>query len=181
MLARLHVREKITTFAPRFMGSCELPSPIRTKKMINMVNPTQNRIDIGKLQVVRSYDVQLDGEKADTKRLQSVRENLNQDSSVFPAVFAMVPWGHHINIISKCKSIDEALFYVKHTIDRGWSRNTLMNCIKADLYHTEDKAITNFSAQLPVPQVELAQAITKDTYDFGFLSEPTQLLCQIVR
>ena len=31
-------------------------------------------------------------------------------------------------------------------------------------------AITNFSDRLPSPQSELAQAITKDTYDFGFIS-----------
>ena len=42
--------------------------------------------------------------------------------------------------------------------------------MKADLYRTEGKAITNFAAQLPSPQSELAQAITKDTYDFGFLT-----------
>jgi predicted nuclease of restriction endonuclease-like (RecB) superfamily len=82
----------------------------------------------------------------------------------------LVPWGHHINIISKCKSIDEALFYILKTIDGNWSRNTLMNCIKADLYHTQGGAITNFSEQLPLPQSKLAQAITKDTYDFGFVS-----------
>lgn len=52
----------------------------------------------------------------------------------------------------------------------NWSRDTLMNCIKADLYHTQGGAITNFSEQLPAPQSELAQAITKDTYDFGFVS-----------
>ena len=45
-----------------------------------------------------------------------------------------------------------------------------MNCIKADYYHTSGGAITNFSEKLPSPQSELAQAITKDTYDFGFVS-----------
>jgi predicted nuclease of restriction endonuclease-like (RecB) superfamily len=45
-----------------------------------------------------------------------------------------------------------------------------VNCIKADLYHTQGGAITNFSEQLPSPQSQLAQAITKDTYDFGFVS-----------
>jgi len=57
-----------------------------------------------------------------------------------------------------------------HSASEGWSRNTLMNCIKADYYHTSGGAITNFSDMLPSPQSELAQAITKDTYDFGFAS-----------
>lgn len=88
----------------------------------------------------------------------------------FPAVFAYVPWKHHVEIVTKSKSVEEALFYIFKTIDGNWSRDTLLNCIKADLYHTQGGAITNFSEQLPSPQNELAQAITKDTYDFGFVS-----------
>ena len=87
-----------------------------------------------------------------------------------PVLFTFVPWGHHINILSKSKSIEEAVFYILKTIAGNWSRDTLLNCIKADLYHTQGGAITNFSEQLPSPQSELAQAITKDTYDFGFVS-----------
>ena len=36
--------------------------------------------------------------------------------------------------------------------------------------HQLGGAITNFADKLPSPQSELAQAITKDTYDFGFIS-----------
>ena len=88
----------------------------------------------------------------------------------FPPLFALVPWGHHIAILTKSESLDEALFYVVNTATEGWSRSTLMNSIKADLYHTSGDAITNFSETLPTPQSDLAQAITKDTYDFGFLT-----------
>ncbi len=93
-----------------------------------------------------------------------------QDGAAFPELFAYVPWGHHAEIIAKCKTLEEALFYVVNSASEGWSRNTLMNCIKADYFHTSGGAITNFSDKLPSPQSELAQAITKDTYDFGFVS-----------
>lgn len=93
-----------------------------------------------------------------------------QDGVAFPEIFSYVPWGHHAEIIAKCKTLEEALFYVVHSASEGWSRNTLMNCIKADYFHTSGGAITNFSDKLPSPQSELAQAITKDTYDFGFAS-----------
>lgn len=93
-----------------------------------------------------------------------------RDGVPFPAFFSFVPWRHHIEIVTKCRSIEEALFYISKTISGGWSRNTLLNCIKADLYHSSGGAITNFADKLPAPQSELAQAITKDTYDFGFLS-----------
>lgn len=54
----------------------------------------------------------------------------------------------------------------------GWSRNTLMNSIKAHSYENAGGAITNFSTILPAPQSQLAQEITKDTYDFGFVTLP---------
>ncbi|ELS00262.1 hypothetical protein GLO73106DRAFT_00041190 [Gloeocapsa sp. PCC 73106] len=34
-----------------------------------------------------------------------------------------IPWGHNIAIISKCKNLDEALFYVNSTVKHNWSRN----------------------------------------------------------
>lgn len=101
--------------------------------------------------------------------IQQFEESKEQGTDM-PGFFMCVPWGHHIQILSKCKNIDEALFYIVRTASEGWSRNTLMNCIKADYYHTSGGAITNFSEKLPSPQSELAQAITKDTYDFGFVS-----------
>lgn len=117
--------------------------------------------EIEKLQqVVR--ELQLPERQHDNK-LQQVVEEL-------PEVLSLVPWGHHIVIITRCQSIDEAIFYIKRTISDGWSRSTLVNCIKSDLYHTAGGAITNFADQLPYPQREIAQAITKEAYDFGFLT-----------
>ena len=54
---------------------------------------------------------------------------LQQPVGEFPSPFACVPWGHHIAIISKCKSVDEALFYIGKTIEQGMSRAALVNCI----------------------------------------------------
>ena len=92
----------------------------------------------------------------------------------FPLAFSFVPWGHHIEITTKCKDINEALFYIQQTINEGWSRNTLDNCLRADLYHTQGGAISNFSDYLTPEQSKLAQEITKDTYDFGFIELPKQ-------
>ena len=122
---------------------------------------------VGELQSVEN--------KSDIKLQQAVGEILEPKNSQlsgidFPALFALVPWGHHIEIIAKCKTVEEALFYVSKSAAQNWSRATLMNCIKSDLYHTSGGAVTNFADRLPSPQSELAQAITKDTYDFGFLT-----------
>lgn len=96
----------------------------------------------------------------------------NNTTAIFPKIFAYVPWGHHIEIIAKCKTIEEAVFYMGKTISENWSRNVLLRCIKADLYRTSGRATTNFAEILPAPQNDLAQAITKDNYDFGFIELP---------
>ncbi len=92
----------------------------------------------------------------------------------FPLAFSFVPWRHYVEIITKCKDIDEALFYIHQTINEGWSRNTLDNCLRTDLYHTQGGAISNFSDYLTPEQSKLAQEITKYTYDFGFVELPKQ-------
>ena len=81
-----------------------------------------------------------------------------------------IPWGHHIEILTKCKNIDEALFYINKTVENGWSRNVLLNFLSIDLYHTQGKSVNNFSRTLPELQSDLAQQTLKDPYNFDFLS-----------
>ena len=89
-----------------------------------------------------------------------------------PSVFGFVPWRHHVEIVTKCKTIEEALFYVRKTIEESWSRSVLIDNIKAHLYQSSGNALTNFAEKLPTIQGKLAQEIVKDTYDFGFVSLP---------
>jgi predicted nuclease of restriction endonuclease-like (RecB) superfamily len=81
-----------------------------------------------------------------------------------------IPWGHNLAIISKAKTPDEALYYLKNTLEYGWSRNVLVHQIESGLYQREGKAITNFPTTLPVPQSDLAQQVLKDPYVFDFLA-----------
>lgn len=92
--------------------------------------------------------------------------------SDFPLVLGLVPWRHQVNIITKCKSADEAVFYLKECILNGWTRQTLDNSLKANLYKTHGNAISNFPQYLPEAQSRMAQEITKDNYDFGFVTVP---------
>jgi len=80
-----------------------------------------------------------------------------------------IPWGHHVQIITKCKSTHEALFYVQKTIKNGWSRAVLMNFMEADLYQSQGKSINNFDRLLPDVQSDLAKETLKDPYNFDFL------------
>lgn len=64
------------------------------------------------------------------------------------------------------------MFYIKKTIQDGWKRVVLQRYLKAGLYDKQGGAISNFEEQLPMAQAELAQEITKENYDFGFVELP---------
>jgi predicted nuclease of restriction endonuclease-like (RecB) superfamily len=87
-----------------------------------------------------------------------------------PEIFGRIPWKHHVQIISKCKTLDEALFYINRVVEEGWSRSKLEGQIAANLYGSQGAAITNFSSTLPDTQSQLAKEILKDPYHFDFLS-----------
>jgi len=86
------------------------------------------------------------------------------------AQLTKIPWGHNLKIISKCQSIEEAVYYVQNTLDNGWSRSVLTHQIESGLWQRDGKAISNFNETLPAPQSDLAQQALKDPYIFDFLA-----------
>lgn len=91
------------------------------------------------------------------------------DELELPEKFAFVPLYHHVEIITKCQSLEEALFYITKCIENNWSREQLGDEIKANLFERQGGAITNFWNTLPIAQQQLAQEILKDPYNFSFL------------
>ena len=85
-------------------------------------------------------------------------------------VFFSVPWGHHLYIISQCKDVRRAVFYLKKTVENGWSRAVLLNYLDTNLYERQGKAVNNFNRLLANPQSELAAQTLKDPYNFDFLT-----------
>jgi len=81
-----------------------------------------------------------------------------------------IPWGHNLAIISKCDTMEQALFYVQKTIENNWSRSVLIHQIESGLLSRQGQAITNFKRTLPAPQSDLAREIIKDPYNFEFLT-----------
>lgn len=55
-------------------------------------------------------ELQLSESQLNTKLARLVGEFEDTD---FPPLLACVPWGHHSEIIAKCKTIKEAIFYVR--------------------------------------------------------------------
>jgi len=87
-----------------------------------------------------------------------------------PEIFGRIPWFHHVHIISKCHSLDEALFYINRVVEEGWSRSRLEDQVAANLFGSQGAALTNFEHTLPASQSQLAKELLKDPYHFEFLS-----------
>lgn len=87
-----------------------------------------------------------------------------------PDILLLVPWRHQTVIVSKCDTIQEALFYLNKVIEGNMSRSELEHAIEAKLYEHTGKALNNFAVTLPQPQNELANEMLKDPYNFDFIS-----------
>lgn len=92
------------------------------------------------------------------------------DELPMPEDFANIPWGHHICIITKCKSEEEALYYISKDIEGNWSRRMLEDQVESNLYGRQGAALTNFSGKLPASQSKLAEEVLKDPYKLDFLN-----------
>ena len=92
------------------------------------------------------------------------------DEVFVQGVLAQTTWYHNLTVIEKVKSPIEREWYIRKTIEHGWSRNILVHQIESRLWDRQGATITNFSRTLPAPQSELARDILKDPYIFDFLS-----------
>ncbi len=84
---------------------------------------------------------------------------------------AAVPWGHHINVLAPVVDPAVRLYYLRATARFGWSRNVLLNQIKAGAYERSLKAgkSHNFTTALPEHLAEQAEEALKSSYNLEFL------------
>ena len=79
-----------------------------------------------------------------------------------------VPWGHHSRIIDACKGdAKKAMFYVRATLEHGWSRSELEDEIDTDLYGRKGKTVENFAQVMPVAEGKVVSELVKSPYLFG--------------
>lgn len=103
------------------------------------------------------------------KYMRSFAENWQEEQFV-QQLLHKLPWGHLCIILDKLKSPEKREFYIRQTIENGWSRNILVLQIEGKLYERQGKAQTNFERTLPKPQSDLANQLLKDPYNFDFLT-----------
>jgi predicted nuclease of restriction endonuclease-like (RecB) superfamily len=82
-----------------------------------------------------------------------------------------VPWGHHANALLRVTDPAARLWYLQSTARFGWSRNVLLNQIKAGAYERSvtDKKSHNFGLALPEHLAEQADEMLKSSYSLEFL------------
>lgn len=100
----------------------------------------------------------------------SLANKLRVKNEGFSPILKLIPWGHHILILSKCKNLHEAFFYLIETLQNNWSRSILRLQIESNLYQRQGKALTNFELTLPKPQADLAKDLFKNPYNFDFIT-----------
>lgn len=98
------------------------------------------------------------------------KQAATQLEEYYEKVILQIPWWHHVVILTKIQNRDEALFYVRKTIENNWSRSVLTHQIESGLHVRAGQAVTNFEATLPAPQSDLARETLKDPYTFDFLA-----------
>lgn len=113
---------------------------------------------------------QLETVTVDTKVPQAVAILPPDDREQMRRLVVRLPWGHNILLIEKIKDLKIRLWYMRVTIEQGWSRNVLNLMINSDSYGREGNAVTNFDQMLPSLQSDLARQALKDPYIFDFLT-----------
>jgi len=87
-----------------------------------------------------------------------------RDNSQVHQLGALLPWKHTCYILDRYKTIEERIFYLKETLDKGFKRDTLIFQIENNLYERSKLDKThNFELTLP-ENSNLAQEIVKSEY-----------------
>lgn len=85
--------------------------------------------------------------------------------------FLSIGFSHHAEILSKAKSLEARLFYIHECATRYWSKYTLRDYLKADLYSHRGTLPNNFTQTLPdAKQVIKAVCSFKDEYLLDFIN-----------
>ena len=94
-----------------------------------------------------------------------------KDDAILQQLVGELPWGHNILIFSQIKDKKERMYYLKASAQMGWSRNVLLNQIKAGAYQYQKKIPKqhNFPKALPGHLAEQADESLKSVYTLDFL------------
>lgn len=81
---------------------------------------------------------------------------------------ARINWASHVIMLNNSLPLGVKYWYMKQSIEMGWSSNVLKIQIETNLYNRQisNNKVNNFTATLPAPQSDLANYLLKDPYIF---------------
>ncbi|MBS1775520.1 MAG: DUF1016 family protein [Bacteroidetes bacterium] len=101
--------------------------------------------------------------------------NLPQAAANLQQLVAKLPWGHNILLMEKVKDKNARFWYAQQTIEKGWSRDWLLNAIKMDSFSQTQIKSHNFEQTLPAVHSDYANEVFKDSYNLSFLGISEQV------
>ncbi len=91
------------------------------------------------------------------------------DAEKVKQLVSQLPWGHVIRLLQRVKEPEVREWYIRASIEHGWSRSILELQIDGRAHERHGKALTNFKATLPPADSDMAAQVFKDPYLFDFL------------
>jgi len=88
------------------------------------------------------------------------------DREIVQQLAAQIPWGQNCVLLDRLKDAVTREFYIRKTVEHGWSRSVLTHQLDTKLHERQGKAPSNFPLTLPPPQSDMAREILKDPYIF---------------
>lgn len=101
--------------------------------------------------------------------LEITQEPLAQLEQLFKtSPIASINWAAHVVLMNSKLKLGLRYWYMKQTLECGWSSNILDIQVKSDLFQRQikEKKINNFTVTLPESQSDLANYLLKDPYIF---------------
>ena len=81
---------------------------------------------------------------------------------------ARINWASHVIMLNNSLPLGVKYWYMKQSVEMGWSSNVLKIQIETNLYNRQisNNKVNNFTATLPAPQSDLANYLLRDPYIF---------------
>ena len=85
--------------------------------------------------------------------------------------FLQISFSHHVEILNKTKTLEERLFYIHECAVNFWSKYTLRDCLRSDLYNKRGTLPNNFTQTMPnVERALKAIGVFKDEYLLDYIN-----------
>lgn len=91
------------------------------------------------------------------------------DREIVQRVAAQLPWRQNMVLLDRLDDSEVRLWYARHAMAQGWSRDILALQIENRAHERHGKAVSTFARTLPPADSDMAEQIFKDPYLFDFL------------